>query len=67
MNLIVEKMLGNYTIITILLLFICNCSLMGQWQSELVKIDEDGKLTYNADTNGFKLPDFSYAGFKYSE
>lgn len=35
-----------------------------KWQSELVKMGADGRLTYNKDQNGYILPDFSHAGYK---
>lgn len=35
-----------------------------KWQSELVKIGAEGRLTYNKDRNGYILPDFSHAGYK---
>lgn len=35
-----------------------------KWQSELVKMGADGRLTYNKDKNGYILPDFSQAGYK---
>jgi hypothetical protein len=35
-----------------------------EWQSELVRIDADGKLTYRPDADGFILPDFSQAGYR---
>ena len=34
------------------------------WQSNLLSVDADGKLTYNADNYGFTLPDFSHAGYR---
>lgn len=34
-----------------------------QWQSNLVKQDVDGALSYYADANGFYIPDFSHAGY----
>jgi hypothetical protein len=35
--------------------------------SELLGYDSEGKLTYVADANGNKIPDFSYAGYHHSE
>lgn len=37
----------------------------GPWQSELLEIDNQGKLIYHPDTQGHYLPDFSYAGYRY--
>jgi len=37
------------------------------WQSELVKIDADGRITYHKDADGFVIPDFSHAGYKGGE
>lgn len=34
------------------------------WQSALLSIDINGRITYNADKDGFILPDFSHAGYK---
>ena len=34
-----------------------------QWQSELLKQHTDGSLSYIADADGFRLPDFSHAGY----
>ncbi len=34
------------------------------WQSELLSVDTDGKLTYHQDEYGFTLPDFSHAGYR---
>lgn len=34
------------------------------WQSALLSVENNGILTYNADNNGYKLPDFSHAGYK---
>ncbi|MDD3078739.1 MAG: hypothetical protein PHH37_06515 [Paludibacter sp.] len=35
-----------------------------QWQSSLVNITDNGKITYNKDADGFVIPDFSNAGYK---
>ncbi len=35
-----------------------------KWQSDLVKINEEGELTYRPDADGFKIPNFSHAGYK---
>lgn len=32
-------------------------------QTNLIKIDNDGNLTYHPDTDGFMMSDFSYAGY----
>lgn len=34
------------------------------WQSDLVKMDEAGKLTYLPDDFGYSIPDFSAAGYR---
>ncbi|MGB4414351.1 MAG: T9SS type A sorting domain-containing protein [Paludibacter sp.] len=34
------------------------------WQSALLTVGNNGSLTYNADNKGFKIPDFSHAGYK---
>lgn len=34
------------------------------WNSKLLDMDANGKLTYNKDNNGFILPDFSHAGYQ---
>ncbi len=38
--------------------------LAAPWQSNLLKVAANGKLTYHQDADGFTLPDFSYAGYK---
>jgi len=35
-----------------------------QWQSNLLSIGDNGRLTYNKDADGFIIPDFSQAGYK---
>jgi hypothetical protein len=39
----------------------------GQWQSSRVKYDSNGTLTYTADSAKNRIPDFSYAGYRYGE
>lgn len=34
------------------------------WQSDLIKIDQTGKLTYFPDDFGYSIPDFSAAGYR---
>lgn len=34
------------------------------WQSNMISIDESGEITYNNDSDGYRLPDFSHAGYK---
>ncbi|MDR2384880.1 MAG: T9SS type A sorting domain-containing protein [Tannerella sp.] len=34
------------------------------WQSALLNIDGEGRLVYSPDADGFRLPDFSNAGYK---
>ena len=38
----------------------------GQWQSQHVKY-QDGRLTYPADAERNRIPDFSYAGYRYGQ
>lgn len=50
--------------ITLLFSFILSASCaFAQWQSDLLKVNTDGSLIYNADPDGFILPDFSHAGY----
>lgn len=37
-----------------------------QWQSEWVKMDKNGKLTYTSDEKGNTIPDFSRVGYRHS-
>lgn len=37
------------------------------WQSELVKVDDAGRIAYHKDADGFVIPDFSFAGYKSGE
>ena len=37
------------------------------WQSQVVYYDGEGKLVYQADGEGNRIPDFSYAGYKNGE
>ncbi|WP_128396961.1 peptidoglycan-binding protein [Botryobacter ruber] len=39
----------------------------GQWQSEYVNMSSSGTLTYKSDSEGNRIPDFSYAGYHYGE
>ena len=43
---------------------LCTGVLQAQepWQSKLLKMSDDGSLTYVRDADGFVLPDFSQAG-----
>jgi len=34
------------------------------WQSALVSVSSEGRITYHPDADGFVLPDFSHAGYK---
>lgn len=34
------------------------------WQSDLVKMDNEGNLTYFSDPSGFRIPDFGSAGYQ---
>lgn len=48
---------------------LCTGVLQAQdpWQSKLLKMSDDGSLTYVRDADGFVLPDFSQAGYKNGE
>ena len=50
-------------------LTLCTGVLQAQdsWQSKLLKMSDDGSLTYVRDADGFVLPDFSQAGYKNGE
>ncbi len=48
----------------IFLLIITIAGAQTPWQSELLAVGNNGSLTYHADSNGFKIPDFSHAGYK---
>jgi hypothetical protein len=39
----------------------------GQWQSKWVRYDPAGRLTYPADGERNRVPDWSYAGYRYGE
>jgi hypothetical protein len=43
---------------------LCFAFAQTPWQSALLTVNGQGELTYNADNLGFKLPDFSHAGYK---
>lgn len=43
---------------------VTNASTNDVWQSSLVSIGEDGKLTYQHDNQGYYIPDFSAAGYR---
>lgn len=52
--------------INILLLF--NQNIYSQsWKSNIVGFDSNNRLFYKSDSEGNKIPDFSYAGYKNSE
>jgi hypothetical protein len=44
--------------------FVGHISSQTSWQSALLKIADDGSLTYHRDSDGFYLPDFSHAGYR---
>lgn len=49
-------------------LFVFTQNIYSQnWQSEIVGFDKQNKLFYKSDSEGNKIPDFSYAGYKNSE
>lgn len=50
--------------IRLCILLICMTGFKALAQTNLVKIDGQGILTYSADSDGFVLPDFSHAGYK---
>jgi hypothetical protein len=39
----------------------------GQWQSRNVRYDDSGRLTYPADGDRNRVPDWSYAGYRYGQ
>ncbi len=50
-----------------ILLILCFFSVLSysqQWQSAIVHFDDNDLLVYESDSEGNKIPDFSYAGFK---
>jgi len=51
----------------IAVLIVCSLqsvALSQSWQSKIVSTGTDGRLVYNADGEGNRIPDFSYAGYK---
>lgn len=52
------------SLILILKLNAANESANSTWQSALVTVDTAGKLNYNADPQGYYIPDFSAAGYR---
>lgn len=40
---------------------------MAEWQSSLVHLDDDGRLVYESDHEGNRIPDFGHAGYAYGE
>jgi hypothetical protein len=51
----------------LLTIFIGNPVWSQSWQSNRVQIGEDGKLVYPVDSEGNRIPDFSYAGYRNNE
>ena len=51
-------------IILLLLSIITIVRAQTPWQSALLSVGNNGTLTYSADNSGFKIPDFSHAGYK---
>lgn len=47
-----------------LLLMHASLCFSQSWQSAIVNYDESSRLRYAADSNGNRVPDFSYAGYK---
>jgi hypothetical protein len=52
--------------IRLLLLFgmICSSLVAQTWQSRLLEMDSEGRLTYYPDDDGYVIPDFSHAGYR---
>ena len=49
----------------LIIFFILSILTYGQeWQSNIVYYDNNENLVYQSDSEGNKIPDFSYAGYK---
>ncbi|MDO8538999.1 MAG: hypothetical protein Q7S40_01050 [Opitutaceae bacterium] len=46
------------------LAFLCAAPVIRAWNSTLVTVDASGRLTFPADANGNRIPDFSHAGYR---
>jgi hypothetical protein len=55
-----------YTVLLVIL-FLTSSFAQLPWQSEIVYFNDGGKLVYVSDSEGNRIPDFSYAGYKNSE
>lgn len=64
---IFASMRSNIIYAMVALLCIINTTYAQSWQSEKVVVGEDGCLSYPADAEGNRIPDFSYAGYHYGE
>jgi len=42
-------------------------TIVGQYQSSILHLDENHKLVYHSDEDGNRIPDFSHAGYKNGE
>jgi hypothetical protein len=51
-----------FTVITIAAMILP--TTLYAWESKLVQVDAQGRITYNKDSDGFVIPDFSHAGYK---
>lgn len=57
----------NSIFIYCLILTVQYASAQTGWQSEIVSFDSKGKLVYKIDSEGNRIPDFSYAGYRNGE
>ncbi len=55
------------TILVSLNLAVINVNTQVTWQSQIVYFNTQGKLSYQGDSSGNRIPDFSYAGYKNSQ
>ena len=51
----------------IVLFILLPVAAQSTWQSDLVKVDASGHITYVQDADGFVIPDFSHAGYRGGE
>jgi len=56
-----------FLIAAFLFVFFSHYSYAQEWQSQIVYYGSNGKLNYKSDSDGNKIPDFSYAGYKNGE
>ena len=64
---VVVGLVGFVGLLFFLLFFSIPAFAQTSWQSELVKVDGAGRITYVKDADGFVIPDFSHAGYKGGE